>query len=119
MAIIDRTDNNIKGKWDDQKLIWVEPPTFIDKPKSLEVDPLSILALSFLKDRDVIDAWIKTSPTLQAFFSAEKRSLSYEEISILEQIVKADKANANNPLTDEVADQLLEIISLAKTSIQK
>ena len=73
MAIIDDyVVDNLKGKWDNEKNMWVESPTIIKElPDTIKINPLEIATRHLLAHRHTVDLWIKESPTLQAFFTKE------------------------------------------------
>jgi hypothetical protein len=120
MAIIDKVNGNLTGKWDDVAEKWVKPPELIKEKKStITVNPIAILAENLLADRSVIDKWIGVSPILNAFFSGVERNLSFNEIEALKMIVADDKDNIDNPLTKEVGDKLLQILSALQEKVSK
>ena len=89
------------------------------KPISIKVNPLDVLASELLSDRNVVDAWIKESPTLIAFFSGVTRDLEWSNIEALKQVVSADVDNESNPLTIEVGDKLLLILNTLQAQVKE
>lgn len=119
MAIIDNFEkDNLIGKWDDSLKMWVEPPRVNELSLTVKVNPLSIAALLFIEDRAVIDNWIKQSPTLQAFFAVGERELNCQEIKAFEQVVKDDRDDIDNPLTEDVANKLLDLLTTLRAGVK-
>jgi hypothetical protein len=99
MAIIDDyVVDNLKGKWDNENNMWVEPPEIIEEPPdtqglpdTIKINPLEIATRHLLAHRHTVDLWIKESPT--------------------QTIIEQDRDDANNPLTAEVATIMLDLIT--------
>lgn len=121
MAIVEKTIGNLQGKFDTEKNAWVEPPRVIEElPESVEINPLSILALQFLDDRAVIDAWIKLSPTIQAVLGPETRTLNFQEITVLMSVIEADREDPDNILSSnkDVANKLIDLLTTLRASVK-
>lgn len=118
MAIIDDyVVDNLKGKWDNEKNMWVEPPVIIEEPPNtqglpdtIKINPLEIATRHLLAHRHTVDLWIKESPTLQAFFTKESM-VDWTELESLKTVIEQDRDDANNPLTAEVATIMLDLIT--------
>lgn len=118
MAIIDDyVVDNLKGKWDNENNMWVEPPAIIEEPPNtqglpdiIKINPLEIATRHLLAHRYTVDLWIKESPTLQAFFTKESM-VDWTELESLKTVIEQDRDDANNPLTAEVATIMLDLIT--------
>lgn len=119
MAIIkDKVIGNLKGDFDDVLNKWVSPPRLMTLPKTVSFSPLRVAAENFAEDRSIIDEWLKSSPVIEAFCGSNNRELNYIELTVLEGIVQQDVDNIDNPLTPEVGSRIIEIIQIAKSSIE-
>lgn len=120
MAIVDRVDGNLSGKWDDVANKWIEPPkeSLAELPEALPVNILALAAQNLLAYRVEIDAWLKASPVVQSLFATESRTLSYNELEAFKGIIANDRDDVDNPMTTDLATGLLTLVGELQTQVK-
>lgn len=86
MAIIEK--DGLRGEWNEELNCWVNPPQMIEPlPQRLELDLITHLAEDLAPYKQAIDAWLLTSPIMQALF-ASKRTYDLRGIDTLIQVIQ-------------------------------
>lgn len=110
MAIVNRIDGDLTGKWDNEALKWVEPPRKIKAQKSIIIDRnLIVMAFASLDKISELDAWINSSKTVESYFSTE--TISVDDAGFQVILAMINQGVSSNILSSEVGQALISALS--------
>lgn len=117
--IVEVGSKKYKGSFDTGKNAFVNTLVeIVQAPESVTINPLSMIAQELLSDRDVLDTWLKASPTVNSVFNVGERSFNRKELDVFIAIVTADKDNLDNPLTDAVGQKIIVLLQQLKNGVK-
>lgn len=118
MAIVEKTEGNLVGQWDDVENKWVSPPQAIPvKPSSIKIDRNNVV-LAFINENKVaeLEAWINSSKLVEAYFASDNFIVDYTGLEILKGLIAS--AVAGSTLSSEMGTLLTEFFNRLQEGVE-